>query len=459
MRVLIIGSLAGELGQAGRIAMARGAKLDQADDIAAALARLRGDARIDVVLCDLAHDVGELVRGLATERIAVPVVACGTGDDPAAAVRAIRDGAREFLPLPPDPDLIAAILEAASGESHVLVARDPAMAATVRRAEQVAGSEASVLIQGESGTGKEVMARHIHRRSRRAGGAFVALNCAAIPENLLESELFGHEKGAFSGAVARRVGKFEAADGGTLLLDEISEMDIRLQAKLLRALQEREIDRLGGVGPVRVNVRILATTNRDLMAEVARGRFREDLYFRLNVVSLRVPPLRERPGDISALAEHFARRYADVNGLPYRAVSRPALTRLLAHGWRGNVRELENILHRAVLLAGGEEIEADAIELGAESGQPIIGAPTQLREAGAGTGGSFVAGLVGRRMEEVERDLILQTLGHTLGNRTHAAVLLGISIRALRNKLRDYATQGMAVPPPAGGSGPAFVTA
>ena len=295
MRVLIIGSLAGELGQAGRIAMARGARLDQADDVAAALARLRGDARIDLVLCDLAHDIGALVRALAAERMAVPVVACGTGDDPEAVVRAIRDGAREFLPLPPDPDLIAAILEAASGDSHALVVRDPAMAATVRRAEQVAGSDASVLIEGESGTGKEVMARHIHRRSRRASGAFVALNCAAIPDNLLESELFGHEKGAFSGAVARRVGKFEAADGGTLLLDEISEMDIRLQAKLLRALQEREIDRLGGGAPVRVNVRILATTNRDLIGEVARGRFREDLFFRLNVVSLRVPPLRERP--------------------------------------------------------------------------------------------------------------------------------------------------------------------
>ena len=454
MRVLIIGSLAGELGQAGRIAMARGARLDQADDISAALARLRGDARIDVVLCDLAHDVGALVRALAAERMAVPVVACGTGDDPDAAVRAIRDGAREFLPLPPDPDLIAAILEAASGESHALVVRDPAMAATVRRAEQVAGSEASVLIQGESGTGKEVMARHIHRRSRRASGVFVALNCAAIPDNLLESELFGHEKGAFSGAVGRRVGKFEAAEGGTLLLDEISEMDIRLQAKLLRALQEREIDRLGGAGPVRVNVRILATTNRDLTAEVTRGHFREDLFFRLNVVSLRVPPLRERPGDIAALAEHFARRYAEVNGLAYRPLSRSALARLLSHRWRGNVRELENIVHRAVLLAGGEEIAADVIELDAESGQPGEKRPDGALSL-SGQGGA----LVGRRMDEVEQDLILQTLGHTLGNRTHAAVLLGISIRALRNKLRDYASHGVAVPPPAGGISPAGVAA
>jgi DNA-binding NtrC family response regulator len=444
MRVLIIGSLAGELGQAARIAIARGAKLDQADDPSAALVRLRADARVDVVLCDLVHDVGGLVRALAAERFAVPVVACGTGNDADAAVRAIREGAREYLPLPPDPDLIAAILEAASGESHGLVVRDPIMAATVKRAEQVAGSDASVLLSGESGTGKEVIARHIHRRSRRSGGAFVALNCAAIPENLLESELFGHEKGAFSGAMARRVGKFEAADGGTLLLDEISEMDVRLQAKLLRALQEREIDRVGGGAPVRVNVRILATTNRDLLAEVAAGRFREDLYFRLNVVSLRIPALRERPGDIAALADYFARRYADLNGVPVRPISIEASRRLALHGWRGNVRELENTIHRAVLLAQGDEITGEAIELAPGAARLSAGEATAARPDG-------IAGLVGRKMEEVERDLILETLSHTLGNRTHAATILGISIRALRNKLRDYATQGVAVPPPLAG--------
>ncbi|MDQ2804355.1 MAG: sigma-54 dependent transcriptional regulator, partial [Pseudomonadota bacterium] len=347
--------------------------------------------------------------------------------------------------LPPDPDLIAAILAAAAGESHAMVVRDPAMAVAVRRAEQVAAAEASVLITGESGTGKEVLARHIHRRSRRAAGPFVALNCAAIPENLLESELFGHEKGAFSGAVARRIGKFEAADGGTLLLDEVSEMDVRLQAKLLRALQEREIDRLGGAAPVKVNVRILATTNRDLPAEVARGGFREDLYFRLNVVSLCIPPLRERPGDVAALAEHFARRYAEVNGLPFRPLGALALARLGGHVWRGNVRELENTIHRAVLLAEGEEIGPEAIEL-------APGAPTG-GSAGkpAPSAGGGMAGLVGRTVDEVERDLILETLGHTLGNRTHAATILGISIRALRNKLRDYAGQGLAVTPPAAG--------
>ena len=433
MRVLIIGSLAGDLGQAARIAIARGAKLDQADNADQAMPRLRADAKLDLVLCDLNQDVGSVVRALARERIAIPGVACGTNDDPDAAARAIQAGAREFLPLPPDPDLIAAILEAASGESHSLIVNDPVMAAAVRRAEQVAKSEASVLISGESGTGKEVLARHIHRRSRRSQGPFVALNCAAIPENLLESELFGHEKGAFSGALARRIGKFEAAQGGTLLLDEISEMDVRLQAKLLRALQEREIDRVGGDTPVKVNVRILATTNRDLLSEARQGRFREDLYFRLNVVSLAVPSLRDRPGDIPALSDHFARKYAEVNGLPHRPVSQAAILRLTAHSWRGNVRELENTIHRAVLLADGKEIGVGAVELGPPA-------------ANVQTGG--IAGLVGRRMDEVERDLIIETVGRTLGNRTHAATILGISIRALRNKLKDYAAQGMPVPPP-----------
>jgi len=439
MQVLIIGSLGGELGKAASIASAHGAKLHQVDDDRGALARLRADAKVDLVLVELPHDIGALVRSLAAERIVVPVVACGTDADAPAAVRAIRDGAREFLPLPPDPDLIAAILEAASGETYTMIARDPAMLAAVRRAEQVAGSEASVLITGESGTGKEVLARYIHRRSRRAAGPFVALNCAAMPENLLESEMFGHERGAFSGAIARRIGKFEAADGGTLLLDEISEMDVRLQAKLLRVIQEREIDRLGGTAPVRVNVRILATSNRDLPAEMAAGRFRDDLYFRLNVVGLRIPSLRERPGDVAALADHYARRYADVNGMPLRPLSRSAHALLAAHGWRGNVRELENTVHRAVLLASGDEIGADAIELSPGPGA----APHAVARPGFS-----ISGLVGRTMDAVERDLILETLSHTLGNRTHAATILGISIRALRNKLRDYAQSGVAVTPP-----------
>lgn len=456
MQVLIIGSLAAELGQAARIAIARGARLDQADGIEPALIRLRADARVDLVLCDIRYDIAALIRAMFAERILVPVIACGVGDDADAAVRAIAAGAREFLPLPPDAELIAAILETASGESHAMIVRDPLMLAAIRRAEQVARSEASVLIAGESGTGKEVLARHVHRRSRRAAAAFVALNCAAIPENLLESELFGHEKGAFSGAIARRVGKFEAADGGTLLLDEISEMDIRLQAKLLRAIQEREIDRLGGAGPVRVNVRLIATTNRDLRSEISAGRFREDLYFRLNVVNLVIPPLRERPADIIALAEHFARRFADLNGVAARPLAEDARLALRRHPWPGNVRELENIIHRAVLLAEGDEIDAGAIELpGAGEAAPArakAAASAPVSGLVSAPVSAPVSALVGRTVDEVERDLILETLEHTFGNRTHAAVMLGISIRALRNKLRDYAAQGLAVPPPPAGS-------
>jgi two-component system, response regulator FlrC len=449
MRVLIIGSLGGELGTAAGIAARRGARLDQADDVAGALTRLRSDGRVNLVLCELTQPIGSLVRALAHERIVVPVIACGTEEDPDAAVQAVRDGAQDFLPLPPDPELIAAMLEAASGESHALLARDALMLDTVRRAEQVARSDASILITGESGTGKEVLARHIHRRSRRADAPFIALNCAAIPEHLLESELFGHEKGAFSGAVARRIGKFEAAHGGTLLLDEISEMDVRLQAKLLRAIQEREIDRLGGSAPVRIDVRILATSNRDLLAEAAAGRFREDLYFRLNVVGLAIPPLRARPADIALLAGHFARHYAQVNGLHYRPVSDAAMNRLTSYRWRGNVRELENAMHRAVLLASGEEIGPDAIT----TSEPAnAAAPVDDRSAAAPTDNADpISPLVGRRMEEVEQALILGTLHSTAGNRTHAATILGISIRALRNKLRDYASQGVTVPPPVAG--------
>ncbi len=445
MRVLIIGSLAGELGKAASIAVARGVRLDQADDVAAGIVRLRNDASVNLVLCEIDQQIALLVRSLALERIAVPVIACGLENDPEAVLQAVRDGAQDFLPLPPDPELIAAMLEAASGDGHTMVARDPVMLAMLRRADQVARANASILITGESGTGKEVMARHLHRRSPRAQAPFVALNCAAIPEHLLESELFGHEKGAFSGAAGRRIGKFEAADGGTLLLDEISEMDVRLQAKLLRAIQEREIDRLGGSAPVRVDVRILATSNRDLAAEAAAGRFRADLFFRLNVVNLVLPPLRTRLADIPVLAEHYLRHYSEANGLPPRHLSEEALACLFRHDWPGNVRELENLMHRAVLLAESATIDAGSLDLphrGGTAPSDHASHPEVARDSGG------VSGLVGRRMDEVEQALIIETLHHTFGNRTHAATILGISIRALRNKLRDYAGQGLTVPPP-----------
>ncbi|MDE2487919.1 MAG: sigma-54-dependent Fis family transcriptional regulator, partial [Alphaproteobacteria bacterium] len=272
------------------------------------------------------------------------------------------------------------------------------------------------------------------------------------PENLLESELFGHEKGAFTGAVARRIGKFEEADGGTLLLDEISEMDGRLQAKLLRALQEREIDRVGGTKPVRVDIRILATSNRDLAQAVREGVFREDLLYRLNVVNLRLPPLRERPGDVVALAEFFVKKYAAANGVPERPIAPEAKRRLAAHRWPGNVRELENAMHRAVLLCTGHEIDEAAIRL--PDGQPLAGSDPMSRAAQAASLAAETAtrAFVGQTVAEMEQQLILDTLSHCLGNRTHAANILGISIRTLRNKLKEYTDAGVAVPPPQQGA-------
>jgi DNA-binding NtrC family response regulator len=310
-----------------------------------------------------------------------------------------------------------------------LVFRDPIMEAVVNRAERVARADASVLIGGESGTGKEVVARYIHRNSPRAAGPFVAVNCAAIPEQLLESELFGHERGAFSGALVQRIGKLEAAQNGTILLDEISEMDKHLQAKLLRALQEREIDRVGGRLPVKLNIRIVATTNRDLEREVRRGTFREDLYFRLNVVGIALPPLRERPQDILALAEHFLTKHRPDRGTKH--LSAAAEAALAVHGWPGNVRELENTIHRALVLTSGPLIRAEDLELGDS----------------APAASSAASPLAGRPLHVLEREAVLATLRMTGGNRTRTASVLGLSIRALRNKIGLYTAQGIEVPP------------
>ncbi len=497
MRLLIVGTLEGYITEAGRIAHQRGAKVSHTDSIDGAMTALRSAAGVDLVMIDVKLDVGKLVDALKAERFAVPVVACGVGTDAAAAVRAIRAGAKEYIPLPPDAKLIAAVLEAVAEESHAIVTQDPVMAAVLRLADQVAPSEASVLITGESGTGKELMARYIHRKSRRADAPFVTVNCAAIPEHLLESELFGHEKGSFTGAVARRLGKFEEANGGTLLLDEITEMHVRLQAKLLRAIQEREIDRVGGSQPVKVDIRLIATSNRDMEQAVRAGEFREDLYFRLNVFNIRLPALRERPLDIPVIADHFARKYAEVNGMPQRPLSPEALGMLQTHHWRGNVRELENAMHRAVLLAHGAVIDPSAIMLSGQSMAPegFRAPPALVPPPGAGGYGSVhhapygspplqvapqshaptlpggygrmavpqpvpvtppgqVAqpyALVGRTVADVERDLIIETLSHCLGNRTHAANILGISIRTLRNKLKQYSEEGIPVPPPGEG--------
>ncbi len=450
MQLLIIGTLGGQLTAATRIAMDRGAGVTYAENVNDGLKVLRSGRGADLIMIDVNLDIGALIERLQAERIHVPVVACGTETNARAAVEAIRAGAKEYIPLPPDPELIAAVLGAVADDQSDIIYRDEAMAAVVRLADQVAPSEASVLITGESGTGKEVLARHLHRKSNRSNKTFVSVNCAAIPDNLLESELFGHEKGAFTGAIARRIGKFEEADGGTLLLDEISEMDVRLQAKLLRAIQERVIDRVGGTRPVPVNIRILATSNRDLADEVRGGRFREDLLYRLNVVNLKIPPLRARPSDIIELAHHFMRKYSKINGMPEREINAEARRALMSNPWPGNVRELENTMHRAVLLASNDEIGPEAILT--PDGSP------------AGSGGGMGAGgpaahaalaaqavtrtMVGRTVAEVEQDLILDTLDHCLGNRTHAAKILGISIRTLRNKLNQYSDDGAQIPAP-----------
>lgn len=458
MRLLIVGTLNGQLGAASQIAIERGAKVTHAPDIETALGTLRTRGA-DLLMVEVSLDIPGLIPKLRAEHFSIPVVACGIGTDPKIAAAAIRGGAKEYIPLPPDAELIAAVLEAVTEDSQAFIYRDPIMKNVAALAEQVAPSEASILITGESGTGKEVMARFVHQKSRRANKPFVAVNCAAIPENLLESELFGHEKGAFTGAVARRIGKFEEADGGTLLLDEISEMDVRLQAKLLRAIQERQIDRVGGAKPVNVNIRIIATSNRNLQEAVKEGNFREDLFFRLNVVNLRVPSLRERPADVEALASHFAKKYAEVNHVQERPLSADAIKMLQSHRWQGNVRELENTIHRAVLLATGDEISTGAILLPDASGNITFGAAPVMTEA-AGTpasagdagapmdGDEAAASLVGKTVAEVERELIIDTLKHCLGNRTHAANILGISIRTLRNKLNQYQTEGVSIPQP-----------
>ena len=449
MRVLIIGNLAGQLSAATKIAFDRGAKVLHAHDAATAMELLRTGRGADIVMIDVHEDIRGLVDAMKQERIVAPVVACGIGANPDAAAAAIRAGAREFIPLPPDPELIAAVLAAVADDDRPLIARDSAMIEIKTLADQIAPSDASVLITGESGVGKEVMARYLHKRSRRAEKPFISVNCAAIPENLLESELFGHEKGAFTGAVARRIGKFEEADGGTLLLDEISEMDIRLQAKLLRAIQEREIDRVGGAKPVPVNIRIIATSNRILQEAVIRGEFRKDLLYRLNVMNLHIPPLRERPNDLLALADYFVEKYATANGF-VRTLSDAARERIQSAAWLGNVRELENAMHRSVILARSTEISVDDLRtpdgrpvqanaLDATAERAVNAAEIAIREASI---------RVGQTVAEVEQDLILQTLDHCLGNRTHAANILGISIRTLRNKLRAYQDAGIEVAAP-----------
>jgi DNA-binding NtrC family response regulator len=464
MRLMIVGNLEGYISAAGKIALQRGAKVIHCEDTDQALGALRNGKGADVAMVDVRQKIAAFVETLKEERIHIPVVACGLATDARAAVKAIQDGAKEYVPLPPDAELIAAVLEAVTQEDNTMIANDAVMQKVLQLADKIAPSEATVLITGESGTGKEVMSRYLHRKSKRKDGNFIALNCAAIPETLLESELFGHEKGSFTGAATRRIGKFEEASGGTLLLDEVSEMHPQLQAKLLRAIQEKEITRVGSNDPVKVDVRLIATSNRNLEDSVRKGEFREDLYFRLNVVNIRLPALRERPNDIVPLAQFFADKYAEANGLPAKKLAKETEAKVRAYHWRGNIRELENTMHRAILMSMENAIEPDAVHLsdsmaGTSSGGSAHNAPSPGGVGGAGVkapsvqNSGAVENLIGRTIADVERTMILNTLDHCLGNRTHAANILGISIRTLRNKLNQYRDEGVDVPAAAGGEG------
>ncbi len=399
---------------------------------------------------DLAHPPSAVALSvLKPELPTLPVFVVSARPTIAGAVAAMREGAQDYLGFPPPPDRlvgmvaphVSRVLEAQPGggrktvdpaRPRTLITQDAAMLRILALAKAVAPTRATVLIQGESGSGKEVLARFLHQESDRSQGPFVAVNCAALPEGLLESELFGHEKGAFTGAITRKLGKFELAQQGTLLLDEISEMHPHLQAKLLRVLQEHEIDRVGGRQPVPINVRVVATTNRDLGELIAKGDFREDLYYRLQVITFTLPRLSERPGDIPLLAMHFLERYAQLFGKGPLQFTPAALKALEAAPWPGNVRQLENAVARGVLLATSGYVHPRDI-----FGEvPLAPGPTMGPPRGSGTKPIT--------LREMEQNMIFQALQETSGNRTHAAKLLGISVRTLRNKLHEYRQEQQA---------------
>lgn len=413
------------------------------------------------------------------------------------AVEALKIGAYDYILKPFSPEVIEELIrrtfELTSSEtftSKEVVANDGNNKPTVYKsaymehvfnlAKDVAGSEATVLITGESGTGKEVLARFVHENSGHAKGPFVAVNCAAIPENLIESELFGYEKGAFTGAVNKKIGKFEAADNGTILLDEIGEIPIHLQAKLLRVLQEKEVERLGALKPSKINTRVLATTNRDLKTMSEEGTFREDLYYRLNVISMELPPLRERKEDIKDLSDFFIRKYSEINKKPLKPLSDDALKSLQSYEWPGNVRELEHTIERAVVLSKTNEISAqdlflhgitiagfknkdDVKDTSKESSnisnkdmlndiyvneakeEDKIANNVETKSNEAIKSNEGVENAVGRTIADVEQELILKTLQDVAGNRTKAAEILGITVRTLRNKLNEYREMGIDV--------------
>ena len=419
MRLLIIGDINSEIKTAIDIAKSKNAKVVMVESCDQGVDFLCQGKGADLVLVDVQFDIKSLTKAMKNEKISTPVIAYGVQCSPKEAVLAIKSGAKEFLPLPPDERLIAAIFAALSDDTVKVIGDSEPLKNALAVADKIASSDANVLITGQSGTGKEVFSNYIHSKSKRKDQQFVSVNCAAIPENLLESELFGHEKGAFTGAVSRRIGKFEESSGGTLLLDEISEMDMRLQAKLLRAIQEKEIDRVGGNTPVKVDLRIIATSNRDLQKEIENGNFREDLFFRLNIINIELPALSERKDDIEILSQHFIDKYIKNNGLSAKTLSSEALEKMTSYSWPGNVRELENVLHRAVLMSDGDSIKADDVHI-------VEREETNTENINQQTGSA------------AEKQMVFNTLGYCLGDMSKAANILGVSIDILREKLEKF---------------------
>lgn len=404
-----------------------------------------GRQPVDIVVSDI--QMGEmnglaLLKAIKAKDANLPVLlmtAYATIDD---AVQAMRDGATDYLSKPFAPEvllnLVGRYAPAQKVESRQPVVGDPRSEELLLLARKVARSEATVMVLGPSGSGKEVLSRYIHDNSQRANNPFVAINCAAIPENMLEATLFGYEKGAFTGAIQACPGKFEQAQGGTLLLDEITEMDLALQAKLLRVLQEKEVERLGARKTISLDVRVIATSNRDLKEAVARGDFREDLYYRLNVFPITWLPLGQRSGDIIPLAEHLISRHASQQGLGSFTLSASARNKLLQHAWPGNVRELENVCQRALILCEGNTIDATDLMIEPASGEPTAVAAYEEPEEDNSR--------LGSELRHQEHQIILDTLTACKGKRKDVAEKLGISPRTLRYKLARMRDQGIDVP-------------
>lgn len=394
-------------------------------------------------------DVLRGVKKISPQTAVILITAYGTVN---TAVEAMKEGAAEFIMKPfslSDLESVVKGVLSANGDSQKsdtqdearqdetvreIISRDANVMSLLDLLKNVAKSKSSILIQGESGTGKELFARYVHRYSNRRKMPFVAVNCAAIPDNLLESEMFGYERGAFTGAAQRKAGKFEQADGGTLLLDEISEMDIQLQAKLLRVIQESEVDRLGGREPVPIDVRIIATTNTDIKKAIEDNRFRSDLFYRLNVIPVKIPPLRERRGDVPLLCDYFLDKYSQISGRKRPALSDEALKRLSAYSWPGNIRELENLMERAVLIYEGVTVKPEHLCL---EGQEEIHRDDELPETEKTVSPDRLITL-----RDMEKDLIFRTLDKVQGNKTKASRILGISVRTMRNKLHEYDLEG-----------------